>query len=108
MKQCVCQKTKKKETLPLRRCCASSYAALVAPVDEHLTGAEEVLIVPHKELFEVPWATLIDEHGHFLIERHVLRVAQSLRLAHQAAQRPGQHRPGHVVLVGNRCARWQP
>ena len=77
-------------------------------MDEHLTGAEEVLIVPHKELFEVPWATLIDEHGHFLIERHVLRVAQSLRLAHQAAQRPGQHRPGHVVLVGNRCARWQP
>jgi hypothetical protein len=27
----------------------------------------------------VPWAALIDTHGHFLIEHHVLRVAPSLR-----------------------------
>jgi hypothetical protein len=39
--------------------------------------------VPHKERFEVLWAALIDAHGHFLIERHVLRVSPSLRLAHQ-------------------------
>jgi len=79
------------------------YAALVAPVDEHLTGAEEVLIVPHKELFEVPWAALIDAHGHFLIERHVLRVAPSLRVAQQAAvsAQCGAKRMGHMVLVGN-------
>jgi CHAT domain-containing protein/tetratricopeptide (TPR) repeat protein len=80
------------------------YAALVAPVEEHLTGAEEVLIVPHKELFEVPWAALIDAHGHFLIEHHVLRVAPSLRVAQQAAVSAAQgsaRRPGHIVLVGN-------
>ena len=96
-KRCTCAADEARERALLREL----YAALVAPVDEHLTGAEEVLIVPHKELFEVPWAALIDAHGHFLIERHVLRVAPSLRVAHQAAQRSGQHRPGHVVLVGN-------
>jgi len=65
--------------------------------------------VPHKELFEVPWAALIDAHGRFLIERHVLRVAPSLRVAHQAAQRPGQQSSGHLVLVGNpRPTRLQP
>ena len=49
----------------------SHRTLVVTPVEEHLTGAEEVLIVPHKELFEVPWAALIDAHEHFLIERHV-------------------------------------
>ena len=39
------------------------YTALVAPVEEHLTGIDEVLIMPHMELFEVPWAALIDAHG---------------------------------------------
>jgi len=80
------------------------YEALIAPVEEALKGVEEVLIVPHKELFEVPWAALIDAHGHFLIERHVLRVAPSLRVAQQAAVSAAQgsaRRPGHIVLVGN-------
>ena len=99
-KPCTCAADEARERALLREL----YAALVAPVDEHLTGAEEVLIVPHKELFEVPWAALIDAHGHFLIERHVLRVAPSLRVAQQAADSAAQgsaRRPGHIVLVGN-------
>jgi CHAT domain-containing protein len=75
----------------------------VAPVEEHLKGTEVVLIVPHKHLFEVPWVALIDAHGCFLIERHVLRVDPSLRVAHQAAlsAQCGAKRPGHMLLVGN-------
>ena len=98
-KRCTCAADEARERALLREL----YAALVAPVDEHLTGAEEVLIVPHKELFEVPWAALIDAHGHFLIERHVLRVAPSLRVAHQATGKAEQAAkcPGHVVIVGN-------
>jgi hypothetical protein len=87
--QCGCQETKEKATIAVdevreRALLRELYAALVVPVEEHLTGAEEVLIVPH-QLFEVPWAALIDAHGHFLIEHHVLRVARSLRVAQQAA-----------------------
>jgi len=99
-KPCTCAADEAREQALLREL----YAALLAPVEEHLTGAEEVLIVPHKELFEVPWAALIDAHGHFLIERHVLRVAPSLRVAQQAADSAAQgsaRRPGHIVLVGN-------
>ena len=29
------------------------YRVLIAPVEEHLKSAEELLIIPHKELFEV-------------------------------------------------------
>ena len=36
------------------------YQHLLAPVEAHLAGATEVLIIPHKELFEVPWAALFD------------------------------------------------
>jgi CHAT domain-containing protein len=99
-RQCTCAADEARERALLREL----YAALLAPVEEHLTGAEEVLIVPHKELFEVPWAALIDAHGHFLIEHHVLRVAPSLRVAQQAADSAAQgsaRRPGHIVLVGN-------
>ena len=31
------------------------YQHLLAPVEAYLEGATEVLIIPHKELFEVPW-----------------------------------------------------
>jgi hypothetical protein len=31
------------------------YQLLLAPVEAHLAGATEVLIIPHKELFRVPW-----------------------------------------------------
>ena len=52
------------------------HQALIEPVEHVLEGAREVLIVPHKELFEVPWPALIDADGRYLIERHVLRVAR--------------------------------
>jgi len=105
---CACKTTKKKTTAAddearERALLRELYAALLAPVEAALAGAEEVLIVPHKELFEVPWAALIDAHGRFLIERYVLRVAPSLRVAHQAAfsMKEAAKGPGHVLLVGN-------
>ena len=62
------------------------YQHLLAPVEAHLAGATEVLIIPHKELFEVPWAALFDSQtGQYLIQRCVLRVAPSLRVARTAA-----------------------
>jgi CHAT domain-containing protein len=80
------------------------YQALIAPVEGALEGAEEVLIVPHKELFEVPWAALTDADGGYLIERYVIRTSPSLRVARQATdkmQQDGNEPRGHVVLVGN-------
>jgi hypothetical protein len=44
------------------------------------------------------------DDGGFLIERHLIRTAPSLRVARQATdqiQQHGKRPPGHVVLVGN-------
>ena len=98
-KPCTCAADEAREGELLREL----YAVLVAPVREHLTGVEEVLIVPDKELWEVPWSALIDADGRYLMERHVLRAAPSLRVAWQAANlrwHAGE-KQGHVVLVGN-------
>jgi CHAT domain-containing protein/tetratricopeptide (TPR) repeat protein len=80
------------------------YQVLIAPVEAELKGAKELLIVPHKELYEVPWAALTDANGGYLIERHVIRTTPSLRVARKAADKIQQHvkhPPPHVVLVGN-------
>ena len=55
-------------------------------VEAKLEGVTEVLIIPHKELFEVPWAAPFDSKtGQCLIQRCVLRLAPSLRVARTAA-----------------------
>ena len=82
------------------------YQHLLAPVEAHLAGATEVLIIPHKELFEVPWAALFDSQtGQYLIQRCVLRVAPSLCVARTAADTlrgtNGAEEKGHALVVGN-------
>ena len=62
------------------------YQALIAPVEVHLTGAKELLIVPHQTLFETPWAALIDSGGGYLIEKHVIRITPSLHVGNRAAE----------------------
>ena len=69
-------------------------------------GDKEVLIIPHRKLFEVPWAALFDSRrGQYLIERYVLRVAPSLCVARTAADTlrdiKGQEEKGHALVVGS-------
>jgi len=80
------------------------YRVLLKPIEASLVGASELLIVPHQELFNVPWAALIDADGRYLIESFVIRVVPSLQVAAQTAKNVRQHcavKPGHVVLVAN-------
>jgi CHAT domain-containing protein len=76
------------------------YQALIAPVEVHLTGAKELLIVPHQALFETPWAALIDSGGGYLIEKHVIRITPSLHVGNRAAEARDEH-VGHALIVGN-------
>jgi CHAT domain-containing protein len=82
------------------------YQFLLALVEAHLVGDKEVLIIPHRKLFEVPWAALFDSQtGQYLIQRCVLRVAPSLRVARTAADAlrdiKGQEEKGHALVVGS-------
>ena len=77
------------------------YTVLIAPVEELLIDAKDLLILPHKELFEVPWAALIDSSERYFIELYIIRVAPSLRVARQAADNMHNGEDGHILVVGN-------
>lgn len=41
---------------------------------------EPVTVIPHRELFQVPFAALRDERGGYLVHRHAIRVLPALAL----------------------------
>ena len=85
------------------------HKVLMAPIAGALEGAEEVLVIPHGDLLAVPWAALLDEsraeQHRYLIQRHVVRVAPSLRVARAAAgavaSRSSSEHQRRSVVVGN-------
>jgi len=81
------------------------HTLLIAPIAQALSGAEEVLIIPHRDLFAVPWAALMnDDDKSYLIEHYSIRVAPSLSVARAAATSvsAGVGKTKHkVVVVGN-------
>jgi CHAT domain-containing protein/tetratricopeptide (TPR) repeat protein len=86
------------------------HEMLVEPVAGALEEFEDVLIVPHGELFTVPWAALLDANGTFMIEKHALRLAPSLSTARQPSHpappqgtyaRPKTQQPLKLCVVGN-------
>jgi CHAT domain-containing protein len=92
------------------------HEMLLGPVaaaleEESKQGGEELqelLIIPHQDLFAVPWAALLDGSGKYLIQKYALRAAPSLRVAHQASSALASERDGggtcherHAVVVGN-------
>jgi len=92
------------------------HTRLITPVEEHLGGAKELLIVPHKELSEVPWAALRNKdrrpvthrwpllssrRRRYLVQDHVIRVAPSLDVARKAAENMPPAQSEHALVVGN-------
>ena len=59
----------KSELSALRRDARSLYAALIAPVEEHLTPGRSLVIEAEGWLARVPFEALLDSHDHYLIER---------------------------------------
>jgi len=66
------------------------YAQLIAPMKEHLPpsadGEHNLIIIPDRWLFLVPWAALLDEKSVPLIQRYTLRVVPSMRVLHLLAE----------------------
>ena len=60
---------------PLRRC----YQLLIEPVEAELISEANLLIIPDMVLYKLPFAALLSRDSTFLIEKHSLRVAFSLR-----------------------------
>jgi CHAT domain-containing protein len=57
---------------------ASLYRLLIAPVAAALIGAEELVIIPDRQLNSIPFAALYDTaHRHYLIDDFAVSVAPS-------------------------------
>lgn len=82
---------------------------LIDPIADLLPTDPEarVIIIPHRELFLVPFAALQAADGTYLIERHTLLTAPSIQVLgltahlHQATRRHSTDLGNDVLIVGN-------
>jgi CHAT domain-containing protein len=70
------------------------YRILIAPIADRLGPHSTLVVIPDGPLSALPFAALVDEHGHFLVERTRLSIAPSL-----AYSQPGTPRAGRDLAV---------
>lgn len=73
------------------------YRLLLAPI-EPLIGERQIVVVPHRELYYIPFHALHDGDG-YLIERREVSYAPSARVYQSVAARP-QRPLDHALLIG--------
>ena len=80
---------------------ARGFDVLLRPILADLPGGTELVFVPDRELFQVPFSALFDSaRGHYLIEDHACLIAPSLELFLISAERRSRaHRPPRRVLA---------
>lgn len=79
------------------------YELLVAPLETELAGAQELIVVPDGALGYLPFETLVDWEGTYLIEERRVRYVQSLRVLRLLQQREtaeGRGSRGLLALGG--------
>jgi CHAT domain-containing protein/Tfp pilus assembly protein PilF len=78
------------------------YKILIEPIAKELpTNPEaEVVILPQKELFLVPFAALQDAQEKYLIEKHTLTIAPSIQVL-GLSNKKSTSSSGKPVVVGN-------
>ena len=77
------------------------YKIFIAPV-ANLLDEPEILIVPDRSLYKIPFATLKDENGSYLSESFRIRVVPSLTTLKLIQERPAtQCYERSVLIVGD-------
>ncbi|MEG4939571.1 CHAT domain-containing tetratricopeptide repeat protein [Microcoleus sp. F4-D5] len=82
------------------------YQLLIQPIADILPTDpnDPVIFIPHQSIFLVPFATLQNARGQYLVEKHTIIIApaiQILQLTHQARQKNRQTSPQNILVVGN-------
>ncbi|MEG4848096.1 CHAT domain-containing tetratricopeptide repeat protein, partial [Microcoleus sp. F10-C6] len=82
------------------------YQLLIEPIADLLPTEpnDPVIFIPHQSIFLVPFATLQNARGQYLVEKHTIIIApaiQVLQLTRQARQKVRQVSPQNVLVVGN-------
>ena len=77
------------------------YKLIIAPVASLLEGPE-ILIVPDRALYQIPFAALTDESGKYLSETFRIRVVPSLTTLKLISESPAHyHCQTGALIVGN-------
>ena len=82
---------------------AQLHELLIAPIQDLLpnTAEEEIVFVPHRSLYLVPFAALQDQTGRYLIEDHTIRTAPSIQVLDLTRQQRQQVSGEGITIVGN-------
>lgn len=88
-----------------RKLAREFYDLLLRPAREQLRGKTSLVIVPDRELWDLPFQTLLDEEGRHLIENAAVSYAPSLtalREMKKARREPASNTPaGALLALGN-------
>lgn len=88
------------------------HRLLIVPIQGWLPQdpSATVLLVPHGPLFLVPFSALIDDDGHYLVERHTLATAPALAALSPGDRKSRRAKPhsNGTVLVGYGAAVTDP
>jgi len=75
----------------------SLYKILVAPVAGELNGVRRLCIIPADVLWDVPYESLLDPNGRFLIERFAIEYSPSVAV--RFAMKAHRHAPAVRMLL---------
>ena len=78
------------------------YKNFVAPVADQLQGSTEIVIVPDRSLYRVPFGALIDENGKYLSDTFRIRYVPSLTVLKLIQDSPANyHSQAGALVVGD-------
>ena len=79
------------------------YDVVIAPISPLIEG-DELVLVPDRYSFLIPYAALVDQHSRYLSETLRIRLAPSLTCLRLLSGCPeGYHSKSGALLVGNPC-----
>ena len=78
------------------------YKNFIAPVADQLQGSTEIVIVPDRSLYIVPFGALIDENGKYLSDTFRIRYVPSLTVLELIQGSPANyHSQAGALVVGD-------
>ena len=101
-----CRHLKEEETdreeCHVRSVLQSWYKNFIAPVADQLQGSTEIVIVPDRYLYRVPFGALIDEKGKYLSDTFRIRYVPSLTVLKLIQDSPANyHSQAGALVVGD-------
>ena len=78
------------------------YKNFIAPVADQLQGSTEIVIVPDRSLYRVPFGALIDKNGKYLSDTFRIRYVPSLTVLKLIQDSPANyHSQAGALVVGD-------